>query len=519
MPIDSVGHWYPELSAKQASLRERKERFLLVNGPRKSGKTVAVANHLCRRAWEFESTTSVICATVSAAVDQGVWELLTGSVVSQWVEGDFGFEWVREPYKEASTQKHKFKIRNRHGTVSTFQLDSLSEEKKVELKFKGRGVQTVWLSELSNFKHRATFDALIEFLRLPPGAKGMTKDDLQMICDTNPSDEGEDSWIYKLWYALRTSDIPPGHRDCALKENLGLVEFEIADNPYLSRQELELLYAQYGHNRNLSDRYLHGRWVKAQSEGLFASLWNPELHVVGEMPINDSEMSQCLLPESNCSELNSGFDLGQRNHACVMGETWPAMVPRTLVHPNGVEEVIVEEKMCFKVLDELIFLQEKVKVEDFVDVLMEKRRFWEAQCSGTVRWMDFSDKSAWRFDAHADKYEHEIVYAASGGKIQLIPFQNVSFTVAPCIRLIRRLLFENRILVNKAKCPVTVQMFESLPQGKAGDQSVKLDAELKHAFDALRYWICSKAMDEIQQAAFRPRFDEPISHGPVMISL
>lgn len=496
----------------------RTERFLLINGPRKAGKTISVLNNLCGRAWRFESTTSVIATTSTVAVDGGVWDLLTNNIVPQWVDGNFGFEWVRQPYKEASTQKHKFKIRNMHGTSSTFQLDSLADESKHELKFKSRSVQTIYVAELSNFKQRTTFDTWVEFLRLPPGAKGMTKEDCQLIADTNPSDEGEDSWIYKLWYVLLNSKVEPGHPDYALKQNLGLMEFTIADNPYLSQAELELLYSQYGHDANLKARYLEGKWVKATSKGLFQSVWRPAIHVYGESPSIVNENPPILLPEPKCSVLDGGWDLGNRNHAMVIGETWPMMVQRAVRQKDGTEKVEWAEQKGFKILDEKVLLKEMVKVEEFTESVMDLIRFWASQCESPPMWEHFSDKSAWRFDAKSDRFEHEIVYQASGGEIQLVQFDNFPNTIAPCIRLIRKLLFEERIIVNKARCPMVIEMFGSLPYGPLGDQSVPRDHEFKHIFDAVRYWICSRAASEIQESSFKPNFQKPAS-APVMVAL
>lgn len=507
------GPWKPPICAKQMELLGRQDRYLLVNGPRQSGKSVAALHMLCWRAWRFESLTSVVTNTTTSGVDGGVWDLLVNTIIPQWIEADFGFEWVRRPYKQASTQKHKCSIRNMWGTISVFELDSLDKEADAEKKFKGRNFQTIFVSELSNFKLRSSLDSWIQCLRLPPGAKGMTDKDLQLISDTNPSDEGEDSWIYQIWYVLKNSELPPGHPEIPMQKDLGLMEFQIADNPYLTQPQLDRLYAQYSYDANLKARYLDGLWVKANASGLFASVYKPLIHCVGSLPSAADPTPEMLVPETNCSLLATGWDPGNRNLACAIVEPWY----QDIEAPN--EPTGWKKRICFKILDEVVLIKEMPRIEDFTQAVLDKMDFWQTQVGYQVRWEHYSDKSAWTWSSKADRLEHQIIFDASGGRIELIRFDNVPGTVAPRVRLFKRLLFEERLLINNARCPRVCEMFSSIRAGAAGEQSIELGSEYKHVLDALSYVIFPMCSDEVETSAFRPNMARAKAEKPLIFEM
>lgn len=505
--------WQPPISPKQFEILKCKSRYLLVTGPRKASKTIGCLHDIPWRMWNTPHGRGMMLGrTTTDNLDGGAWQDLVTVILPQWFEADFGFELVTSPRMEALTHKMYFETTNKFDGVSRFYLDSLDVEDDAERKFKGKRFDTIYITELSNFKHRKTFDVLEECLR----ATHLRPDQHKLIADTNPAEEGEDSWIWKLWYEFRTIDLETmdesqekalgisGMEEAERKDHLlalremqdqlAVLEFTIDDNIYLSEAQKRSQRAKYAHNKDLYDRYYLGKWTRASGEGIFQKVWAPSMHIVGETPTASDPNPATLLPETNTVELGAGWDIGGRNVAVVF-----------------VEKVLVEEKDAkgqvtvkpsFKVLDEYIVLGENQKVETVVENVMEKIRFWEAQAGKKVMWKHWSDRSAFdRYDNIADTYEHIEVFNASNGEIALHAALKKGGSVTQRINLLQKLLFENRIFV-AARCEKVIQMFNSIKSNRHG----KLDTGniYKHALDALSYYTCMECWAEMETGMALP---------------
>ena len=510
--IDSSGAWQPDLSPKQQAFRwavhpnnPAKKKYHCISGPRRSSKTWAVLNAMVEHAWLVPGAhITLLTPTLSAGVDGGPWQLLTDEIIPNWINGNFGLDWVREPYVSGATKKPMLELTNIHGGKSKIQLDSMREgEAQIAKQFKGKIFTMAVVSEASNWiKERQTNDLLVEIFRKP----GLPAQVNTLIYDTNPAEEGARHWLYQLFYDFRTQqDLDPSLRP--LQDQLQLTEFFIDDNPYLSQADKNLMLAQYAHNPDLYARYFEGKWVTATGNGVFSDVFKPTIHVLGGIETPANPEPDILVPEENCHALYTGWDPGVSNYASVILEKISVRKP----DGSGFES-------AYKVLDELVALQSNYTIGDFTLDFMEKMEFWEQQIGRPVHWMHYADRSVFDYrESISDRYQHQEVFAVSKGKISLIAVSKGKDSVRQRIDFLRKLLFQNRVYFSNSRCPKLIESIQGLKRDKNGP--IVRGSQHKHAFDALTYAISALSYEEMD-AAIRGVVAKPVKHtGPVMLEL
>lgn len=480
--------------------------------------------------------------TTTQNSDAGPWALLTQKILPQWERGEtlaigndgqfilderglptrgpnlpFGFEVVTPVRMEAVTHKLYFETNNRFDGVSRYYLDSLDVEDEAENKFKGKMFSHIYWTELSNFKKRTTFDVIQECLRMPH----LRPDQHKLVADTNPSEDGEESWIWKLWYWFRTVDLDDINDD--LREELNLTDIEgdelsetvtalkemqdqmevqsytIDDNIFITQAQKRAQRAKYSHSKDLLDRYYYGRWVKSSGDGIFSEVWRPQLHLVphGTADLSQSEREETILPEDECRELGSGADIGsRRNTGLAFME--PVMCE---VEENG----MVVLKLGIKILDEYASIGKQQKIWEVAEAYDEKVAFWSGKCKKPPQWLHVSDSSSFDVTNQTNTSEALDIYRLTEGRIELksvlmIPHIKIKGHggVDKGIDLIERMLFENRLWVNDSKCPVIAEMFSAIKRGKNGKLSTTNIH--KHLLDPIRYYASWKCWEEIRRS-------------------
>jgi len=455
---------------------------------------------ICEHMWETDrARVGIISPTVTSAADGGCWQLITEDVIPQWIAGDFGFEWIDEPFQEGVSKKLKCSIRNKHGTKSTLQLESFRDgatEKEVAARFKNKMFSMLYWSEVGTWVHTQTpFDIITDCFRMPH----LKRHQHLMLLDTNPEPPGEDHWLYQLFYKFRVADQSVLEKACSEKgidlkmlierqKSLGLIEFFVPDNPYLEQADINELKTKYHHNQDLWDRYYLGKWTNAAGDGLFSDVFRPTLHVVGELETPINPQPAILLPSPETYELHSGWDPGVTNYATVIVEQlfWPDEKGRDVPH--------------FNVIDELVFLDSDLSIGEFTVEFMQKREYWEQQQGRPIRWGDFADRSVFDMrESISDRRQHVEVYNASGGKIRLVAVEKGDGSVRQRVDILRKLLFQDRIRFSKARCPHTIEAVQSLKKGKS--TPVDKTSRFKHCFDALTYVLSTLCYEELFRAS------------------
>lgn len=495
MPIDpKTGCWFPPICKRQAELLALKGYNIIdVEGPRKSAKTVGCIHKIVQHAWDTNGgRVCMLGNTLANNNDGGAWQDMVETVLPQWIEGGFGMEWVTLPKISSLTHKMFCEITNVHGGTSGFYLESLRDERKAERTFKNRRFSCVYMTEASNFKYRATFDVMLETLRM----LGLPEEQHLFLIDTNPAEEGEEHWVYKLFHTFRSmkpselreifgDDETKFNSMLAFQKRLAMFRFSLEDNTWLTESQRQNQMAKFAHDKDAYDRHALGLWKKTSLGAVFSKVWRPEFHVKGQQKSNYDPNPQILLPEEGCSELLCGWDVGTINNAVVFAE-------KCLVETGE------GTKPAFKVLDEYVLLDTPLKVEDLVGEVMEIMDFWETQIGRKVIWKHWSDRSSFdRYDNISDSYEFKEIYRASDGEIELMAAAKSGGSVEQRVGLITKLLHQGRLFIS-ARCECVIQSFALLRRNARG--RVPTADKHKHPFDALSYPISMEAWAEIEMS-------------------
>lgn len=476
--------WQPKVSARQADIINATEHFLLIHGPRMSGKTRGILHRVCKHLWmENRARVILFAKTIKSAAVAGSYRELVDDVVPEWMGGGFGFQYTVPPKTDAGTRTHHFKTTNRHGTESELFLFSVDHDREVEEKVKNVKATMIYFIELSNFKSRIVFDATFPSLR----SDTVPFERRCWIGDTNPAEDGTDSWIHKLWMAKEVD--PHGTLDDETKElllaNLREIQVLPEQNPFKDEQQWKLMQAAWAHSLDLTARYVHGHWVEDISKGHFADVWMPERHVVGDIGRPQSQQ-EVLVPSENCSEMITATDPGDRFQSS-----------------HFIEKVFTDAGTVFCVVDEIYNDGELISLKDWTEAMMEVMDKYEGyvrqhyQRDLTWRhWGDAAVNNHWKSASGA--YDANTIYHHSGGRIRMISAPKGSHSVKRRVDIIRKLLHEDRLLVS-AKCVGTIEMLKKLKKGKGEIAFVARD-KLKHRFDSLSYALDA---EEPMDAAMR----------------
>lgn len=496
------------ISEKQRQLMEycRFKKSVLAAGPRYSTKTVGCLHCVADHAWRTDrGNIAMVSVSQSAGLDSGVWEDLVTVVLPQWINSGMGMKWVKKPFTANVTKKPTCVVSNQYGNQTKIQLDSLKVEREVEARFKNKRYSMMYVTELSNFKNRKTYDIWGECLRM----LHLKEEQHLFLADTNPADEGEESWIYNVWYELPSMTYEEYVEDCrkhgatileerafnVRKTTHQLLEFLIDDNIFASQQRIDELVARYSVDQDLYDRYILGLWRKASTDALFAQVFRPHCHVIGEIETPGHPDPEIMVPEAATFELKTSWDPGAGiNSAAVVFEK----CFRKGKGKDGKERDI----SIFKILDELVVTDEDHILDDFTEEVVAKMRWWEERMGRAFQWNHWSDRSVFDMkEPRANRYYHQIIHSASNGEITLVAADRGPGSVRQRVNLCRKLLFENRLYASKDKCPRLIEMFKSMRKGPSESQAIAKGSKHKHVFDAMMYGIASECEEEMEEMA------------------
>lgn len=384
-------------------------------------------------------------------------------------------------------------VTNMHGGISKLSLDSLDNEKDVELKYKSRYYTFVYISEAGEFKLGITLSTMIAALR---GA-GRSPDDFVLLADANPPDEGQDHFLYKFFHELRLSS-EVSESEKAIQKCIFETVWTMDDNPYMSNEEKASKRGLYLGDPELYARYIGGLWVRAIRDALFADVFRIAMHVIGST--KDPE-PLLLLPSEHCSELVTSHDAGGVNPVSYIMEQ--IIFHQEFKNINGVTKH--RNISCFNYLDELAFIGQEIQVSEFTMLMLEKMEQWEKEIGRPITWWHYADRSA--LDVKESIVQRSVsdeMFAVSNGRIRLIGVPKGSGSVGLRLRLWRRLLVENRVLISGIKCPKLIEMNQCIKRGRA-EGTIALHSPHKHSADAATYSLVRLCWDELQQDVLQVR--------------
>jgi hypothetical protein len=500
MPFSDSGQWYPNLFDRQLEVFNSKARALLVCGPRKSGKTWAVLDKIIRHMWETPSArVAMFSRTLKNSKEGGTWSDLHTITLPQWIKSGIGLKYTTKtsegkpgPKVDGQTRTPYFKIRNAHGGESELMLFSLDFDGDIEDKLKEQRFSMIYFSELSKFRDRKILSVALPSLRMPH----LTMEEQMWLADTNPSEEGDASWIYEVWYVektLRYEDYCARNKEKGrtsmpesaflnFQRGLQLIEIKPEENPYLDPRELEELKSTYGYDEGLYARYVNGLWVYGDGDASihFKGKFHNR-HIVGNTDSSSEDEWVCANPSPTCFELITGWDLGEVNHAQVT-----------------IEKDLSTGRASFVVLDEVESVGAEIDIATFTEAVMAQiDRLEETAGRKFDLGRAWSDRSSIeKFSATGGTFPYLEVYAASQERIFLVGVPKPRDSVRHRVRLLKTLLVSDRIHVS-AHCKATIRMFQHLKKGASALDYVVRD-ENKHIFDALTYALLMECAEELE---------------------
>lgn len=496
--IDSNGRWAPDLAPKGYQVLNDFHRFLLLSGPRKTGKTFASVAKICRHLWENDGAmVGIVGKSIRSIKSSGVWQdLVTSDLgVRQWLRNNRSFatangpfEYVVEPKITGDTKMSFFRIRNMYGGVSECQVHSLEHDHEVEMKFKGTRYTMFYLPEADLFKTESVLQILADQLR----SETVPFENWQILLDCNPAEEGDEHWIYRSFFRKCGEDGEPFSP--ARADKYQHYEFYLEDNPFISDAEKQDIRDQYAHDKIKKARYVDGKWERDTAGGVFEHVWSEEGHVVGDLA-----KDEILIPGPDSHEFVTGWDTGDVNHGLSI------LCPRA-----------GDTQTVFDLIDELVIIDRKVSLADFTEGVLEKMDYWERVMKSLygdnhkIVWRHWSDPSAAdRYRAAADSYDAKIIRQVSGGRINLNYATKSSGSVRRRKELLSKILFDGRLAVS-AQARAHIDMFRYLKPGPSAAEPIQRASPHKHCFDSLSYALSSEApmeLDKRNQASVirRPR--------------
>lgn len=461
--------------------------------------TIAVLHRIARHLWETpRARVAMFARTIKSSKDGGSWSLLNDVVLREWFEANIGMRYTSSkgrifgPKTDGLTRTMGFKVSNVHGGESELMLFSLDFDNDVESKLKEMQFSMIYFSELDKFGDRRVLTVALPSLRM----EHLTFEQQMWIADTNPSEEGENSWIYKLFLKERLMSYEefceyqkrqelPSLEERDFREfyaQLDVIEILPRDNPYVDPRQLQEVRVSCAGDAGLYARHVDGKWVWGGGDASrhFRAIFRRPLHVVGNCESSNEADWLMAEPSPMCFELVTGWDLGDVNHAAVI-----------------MESSIRTNRLDFAILDELVSLGKEVSNETFTFAFMELVEKLEKVAGRPLRldrsWSDRS--SIERYSASADTYPHLQVHAASGERIFLRGTPKGRESIKLRVRIVKELLTAGRLKVS-AHCVQTISMFENLRKGKSSLDYVIGDE--RHIFDAISYALMMELKEEYE---------------------
>lgn len=478
---DTEGRWLPPMNLKQLEIFNEYHRYVLIHGPRMSGKTFGIVHKVIRHAFDVNGAmAAVICKTLKNAKSAGVWFLICRAL-AYWEKFCHGFKIIEGPKTTGDTKLSFVKIRNRHGTISEIQCHSLEHAQEVEAKFKGTSYSLFWLSELDQYCTEHAFDILCDALRMTPF---IPFEQHQIIADCNPPDTGPNNWMHDKWFKFKDSKEGEDDEDTQIaRGHLHRILVMIDDNPQLDPNAKRDLISRYKRRKKWFARFIEGKWEEDITDGHFSDVWDADIHVVGKVDCPDDER-EILVPTPQCATLLTGWDLGSsKNHSFHIIEKIVTEVP-------GTNRKIIS----FSILDELVVIREHISIAQFTEAALAKMDFWEKWMKDhhniEIKWRHWSDTSAFEYSAKSNTTDAALVAEASNDRIHLAAAPKYRNSNRDKVKLLWQLLFEGRMHVS-AQLEATKKMFTNLREGGAAEY-VKED-DHKHPFDTVAYPIMAEA--------------------------
>lgn len=493
--------WIPPLTQTGLDLFYCDKPYMLAHGERGGGKTIGVCHRLLKHAYDFGG--SAVCMTTltrSSATLGGAWTKLQSYGVPAWQEG-LGIEGEGRNgeiiYKMDDARNRYFWMRACDGEWSMFFLRSMMHGEHIQSRIKGMEFTGFFFDELTETDDEGYFIHPIQQLRRIPGIPNQF-----YLGACNPSDEGEDHWVYKRFF---TGFDDPKEKKPKRKSDYATFHFPMTENTFMTPDEkekyLETVYEACRTDPTAEDRLLKGIWRKKPSgKGIFKEYFDRNTHVKG-----NREKNSVIIPTGRV--LDVGYDMGTANTSI-----------------SFLQKFHTRTGLGWAIFDELALVEKYMPIPQLAPLLLKHMNYWCERCNTPFIFNHISDSAAFdqmrpdgSYDArkleeevHRELREHperypglkhlirrrrdelgmEILGPAGvrGILFKLVPCEKPAGSVPARVKIAISKLQSSDLLVS-ARCVKTIEMFENLECDEEKSRHHPKRSRHIHVFDSATYPI------------------------------
>lgn len=476
--------WRPSLNPKQNEAFLSRSLYLLMHGPRASGKTISALHRIVEYLYRNDNCLGyVVVKEVGMATQGGAWDKLRLQVLPEWKDGN-RLEYT-ESRLDPQTKNPYIWIRNRYRGWSMVMLVSLPVPTQVEDKIKGREPQIIVVDEAQTLDTSTYFTSLLQQL----GRRPSSDDPAQIIFCCNP--EGPSHWLYQTFFIdpVNTEtgewDARYGNFQIPFSENVHNLPPGYYENYVLPAVKNDPI---------MKARLVDGEWVDMpEGDSLFEGTFVPGVHVKGD-PIRGVG----ILPVIPVPVIVS-YDPGAAH---------------TVVYFTQVVATI--DKIYKLVFDEIDHVGNYTPYTKLVPEIIARQLYWEDKMKFKFPWIHVSDDSAFNqyraasgsFDAwdiqkisqqwvdqqkakiDSNLPDHEKRKAEANLDRFVIKMKAApkgEHSIEARVRLLNEDLVTSSFMISAVTCPKGVEMFMRLTHEPDDRLKPKKKARYGHNLSAMTY--------------------------------
>lgn len=494
MSEDLEKGWEPDHSPTQKAAFNDPSRFLLIVGPKGTGKTIVGLDKAVRHCFENPHALVLIITPTASAGQIGVLSDLERIVLPRWKEGNrvyskgqigdlvdngVGLQYT-DSKMDPKTKDITLRVRSffeqsndprRWGTIL---FKSIPHFSQVKDRIYGIVPSMVLLDEVTNMGGEEYLIHPAAQLNRRAGINGVQ----QLVGMCNPA--GPSSWVYKHWYV---NPFDPETKE-QVDHNYQTYFLDIFENEdRLPSGYLDGLKSLFRTNNTEYRRLVQGEWVDVpDGESIFHDYFEDAVHMMGDqyegtgvLPVPGNMVYVGMDPGvSNFSaHFTQRLDLGAYCKWLVFDEA------------NYVGKRTPYQKVGADIADRMAYWNEKLGTEFRYRFIADADSFTRRNSAGSLESREI--------EQHINDRIRQMGYMIPFARLEKCPKGKGS--VATRIRLLQDLLMSRQILISAA-CPKTKDMLMFLRYKKPKDGSYDPEEGFKpirspqlHPFDSLTYPI------------------------------
>lgn len=463
--------WQPPLGEKGAEIVNDRHRYLLVTGPKKCAKTISICHKAALHLYEYPNAHVGLITKRQEVARTGVWPDITDFAIEKIWQQEAGALFYHTKPRVSDTKRRIFSTYTRNGGTSKCTLVTAFRDSEIEECLKQSRFSFIYVNEADQFSE-TIFSACADQLRMTH--LGIPEEAHQLVLDCNPPAQGEKHWLHKLF-------LDPNGKDDAWRRNYNTIQCVLADNPWLSQNEIDDLVNRYKNNPRLLSRYVYGIWVPTSEGSLFEESFKDEIHVAGSrIPSRPKTEWPILIPPRETSQLFVGWDPGDVNHSAVIfSKRW------------------TNDRHEYDILEDVTNINKKTSTRMFAKLVQSRIDYWiellKRRGATMVSVSHWSDPSAFSYKSTGNKTIAQEIAAATDRRVILKPVKKGPKSVEARTTMMSDLLNDRRILVSV----LAENMINALIGLKPGRNGGIAKSPLLHTFDAGTYGLSAEIAKDL----------------------